>query len=162
MVTATESSAESFKQRFSTNRPADLGLAEQVIEWATNKRLIRRWHTAGEIDTLTCKATVGLESHKVLVLGTDGLVWILFNQLLSRFPSSDVAVKERFHKQLAQRLGKIAGGNTLPTAYKSKASWRLSDMDLPAFLGVTDWILSELRTSHANAVALHAANRARH
>ena len=161
MAITTQGSAETFKRRFLADRPSDAALAEQVIAWATSRHLVRGWTSAAEIDTLTCRATIGQYKHKILTLQTNGLIWILFSQLLAVFPGSDTAMKARFQKQLSDRLGKIPGGNSLPATYKSKASWRLADMDLPAFLGVTDWALGELKRTHDAAVALHASNRAR-
>lgn len=160
MPSTTKGSLEAFKARLLADRPADMGLAEQVITWAINKPLARRWTSGSEIDTLTCRTTIGQQDHKILTLETNGLVWILFNQLLSTFPSSDSAIRQGFHKQLVARLGTIPGGNTLPASYKSKASWRLRDMDLRSFLEVGDWIVLELKKAHVTAVALHAANRA--
>ena len=161
MPTATKGSLEAFKARLLADRPADMGIAEQVITWAINKPLARRWSSDSEIDTLTCRATIGLQDHKILALETNGLVWILFTQLLSTFPSSDETTKKAFHKHLVERLGKIPGGNTHPGSYKSKASWRLSDTDLRAFLGVADWIVLEVKKAHVTAVAFHAAKRSR-
>ena len=161
MAITTQGSAETFKRRFLADRPSEAGFADQVIAWATSRHLVRGWTSAGEIDTLTCRATIGQYKHKILTLQTNGLIWMLFSQLLAVFPSSDTEMKARFQKQLSDRLGKVPGGNSLPTAYKSKASWRLADMNLPVFLGVTDWVLGELERTHDAAVALHASNRAR-
>ena len=162
MAVTTQGSAATFKTRLLAERPAEAGFAEQVIAWATSRHLVRKWSSAGEIDTLTCQATIGQYKHKILTLQTNGLIWILFDQLVSGFPSKEATLKARFRKQLCDRLGKIPGGNSLPTAYKAKASWRLADMNLPAFLGVTDWMLGDLHKTHEATVALHAANRARH
>lgn len=161
MALATQGSSDSFTKRFSADRPAELGFAERVIAWATDRKLGRQWTSADQVDTLTCRATIGLRKHKILTLETNGLVWILIGQLLSDFPSPDPATKERFQKHLADRLKKVAGGNTLTTPYKSKASWRLCDTDLQAFLGVADWMLEELKKTHSTTVANHAAHRAR-
>ena len=161
MAITTQGSSDSFTKRFVADRPADLGFAERVIAWATDRKLGRQWTSSDEIDTLTCRATIGQRKLKILTMETNGLVWILFGQVLSDFPSPEPATKERFHKHLADRLKKVAGGTTLTTPYKSKASWRLCDTDLPAFLGVTDWMLEELKKIHTTTVALHAANRAR-
>jgi hypothetical protein len=161
MPNATKGSLEAFKARLLAERPADIGSAEQLITWAINKPLARRWSSASDIDSLTCRATIGLQDHKILTLETNGLVWILFNQLLSTFPGSDATAKTGFHKHLVGRLGKIPGGNTAPGSYKSKASWRLGDTDLRAFLEVADWIVVEVRKAHVATVALHAAKRAR-
>lgn len=162
MALTTPGSVDTFKRRFLADRPGEAGFAEQVIAWAMSRHLVRKWSSAAAMDTLTCQATIGQYKHKILALQTNGLIWILFDQLLSGFPSGDATVKARFHKQLADRLGKIPGGNSLPTAYKSKASWRLSDMNVPAFLGVADWMLSDLQKTHEATVALHASNRTRH
>jgi hypothetical protein len=161
MPNATKGSIEAFRARLLADRPADMEFAEQVITWAINKPLARRWSSASEVDSLTCRATIGLQDHKILTLETNGLVWILFTQLLSTFPSSDATTKKGFHKHLVGRLGKIPGGNTAPGSYKAKASWRLSDTDLPAFLEVADWIVLEVKKAQVTAVALHAAKRAR-
>jgi len=161
MALATQGSSDSFTKRFAADRPADLGFAARVIAWATDRKLARQWTSAGEIDTLTCRATIGQRKLKILTLETNGLVWILFGQLLSDFPSPEPATKERFLKQLSDRLKKVAGGTTLTTPYKSKASWRLGDTDLTAFLGVADWMLEDLRKTHNTTVANHAAHRAR-
>src|SRR5258706_14005030 len=161
MAKTTQGSAETFRKRLLADRPSDVGFAEHVIAWATSRHLVRGWTSAGEIDTLTCRATIGQYKHKILTLQTNGLIWILFSQLLSVFPSPDTTMRARFHKQLSDRIGKIPGGKSLPARYKSKASWRLAAMELPAFLGVTDWVLGELNRTHDTAVALHASNRAR-
>jgi len=162
MAATTQGSADLFKQRFLADRPAEAGLADRVIAWATAKHLLRKWSSAGTVDSLTCRAVVGQYEHKILTLETNGLVWVLFGQLLSGFPNPDPKAREKFHQQLCARLGKIPGGNSPSADYKSKASWRLGDMDLPAFLAVADWLLVELQKTHETTVALHAANRARH
>lgn len=161
MLAATKGSREAFKARLLAERPADAELADRVITWAIDKPLSRKWSTASEIDTLTCRAMIGQQEHKILAMETSGLVWILFNQLISTFPSSDALVKETFRKHLTTKLGKIPGGNSTPANYKAKASWRLCDTDLRAFLEVGDWMVQELKKAHVASVALHAAKRAR-
>lgn len=161
MPGTTKGSREAFKARLLADRPADAASADQLITWAIEKPLGRTWSTATETDTLTCRATVGQQDHKFLALETNGVVWILVNQLLATFPTSDATVKEGFRKQLVTRLGKLPGGNTAPASYKSKVSWRLCDTDLRAFLAIGDWIVVELKKAHGVSVALHAAKRAR-
>ena len=161
MALSTQGSPDSFTQRLVADRPSDRGFAERIIGWATDRKLSRQWTSASGVDTVTCRATIGLNKHKILAVETNGLVWILFGQLLAAFPSPDPVKKEQFHKQLTDRLKKVAGGNTLKTTYKSKASWRLCDTDLQAFLGVADWMLDQLKKTHSTTVATHAANRAR-
>src|ERR1044071_6912745 len=93
MALTTPGSVDTFKRRFLADRPGEAGFAEQVIAWAMSRHLVRKWSSAAAMDTLTCQATIGQYKHKILALQTNGLIWILFDQLLAVFPGSDTATR---------------------------------------------------------------------
>ena len=145
MVVKRNSSEGDFQNRFNRDRPDVARKAEEIIQWARDRQL-RRTPRAGEKhDTLLAHLVLGVTDHKIFTLETNGAVWILFNQLAARFPSTDAQKKDAFFQELRGRLRQLSGRRSDIQPDADKASWNLQDLDVPGFLGILDWVLRELR-----------------
>jgi hypothetical protein len=139
------SSEGDFQERFNRDRPDVASKAEEIIRWARERQL-RRIPRAGEKhDTLLAHLILGVTEHKIFTLETNGAVWVLFKQLGARFPSTDAQKKEAFFNELRHRLRQLPGRRADIKSDADKASWNLQEIDLQGFLGILDWLLSELR-----------------
>ena len=145
MAVKRNSSEDDFRHRFKRDCPSVAHSAEEIIRWARDRGL-RRIPRAGEKhDTLLAHLILGVGEHKIFTLETNGSVWILFEQLGARFPSTDAQKKREFFEGLRRRLGELPGRRVGIKPSADKASWSLQSLDLPAFLAILDWVLTELR-----------------
>ena len=136
MAVKRNSSEDDFRHRFKRDCPSVAHSAEEIIRWARDRGL-RRIPRAGEKhDTLLAHLILGVGEHKIFTLETNGSVWILFEQLGARFPSTDAQKKREFFEELRRRLGELPGRRVGIKPSADKASWSLQSLDLPAFLAI--------------------------
>ncbi len=148
MAVERNSTEEAFRVRYEQDSPEAARTARKLMQWGRDHDLRLRPRAGETHDTLLGFLELGAHEHKIFALETNGRVWILFSELLRRFPSTDADEKAAFLATLRKRLEMVPGGRAAPGSQGGKASWVLGETDLPAFLAVLDWTLDELRRHH--------------
>lgn len=110
--------------------------------------MLLRWKSGREMDSMMGFFQLGVQEHKVLTLQTNGLVWVLFDQMESRLPVSDAAERMRFMTELRARLLALPKADHKATASGVQASFRLEDLQnagqTAALLETLEWAMSSI------------------
>jgi hypothetical protein len=147
------SSLETFRARYEADRPEAVPAATALLEWARERGLRCRPRKGPTHDTLLCWLDLGVGEHKIFQLETNDLVWILFGELERRYPSKDAGSRAAFREELHGRMETVRGGRAATGSRNGKASWRLTQTDLPALTRTLDWAIEQLRRGHQELVA---------
>lgn len=149
---STKSGQDTFLGRIARESATNLAAATRIVDWAKEHRLVRRYTSAERHDSLMCDLRLGQTQHKLFTLETDGHLWILFDQLASRFPERDVTAKGAFCDELKARVATLPGRvSDSPTG--AQAAWNLEEIDLDRFLNVMEWTCRELARHHELTLA---------
>ena len=149
------SNRRQFQHRFRADNSKVAAVAEDIINWAVTQKLKVRYTTAPDLDSAMGWRVLGVQEHKIFTLQTDGLVWILFKELASRFPLKDQTAKRAMLAEFEHRLSKVAGSATQPETYATQAAWRLEKIDAPAFIEVLDWLLEQIDVAYEGSLRKH-------
>ena len=147
------STRRAYEARSLAQRPDVASVTDSIIQWATARKLKLEYTTAPDLDSAMCRRRLGVQEHKIFTLQTNGLIWILFAELASRFPSEDEAEKATILQEFERQLALVPGGTSIPGEYGTQAAWRLDTMDWPAFFAALDWILAQLESSYNRVLA---------
>jgi hypothetical protein len=123
--------------------------AEQILEWASSRNLEIIWGQGTTMGSFVPVLSIGSKYHQLFAVYTYGTVEMYFQHYKKKAPFAS----EEKRRELLFRLNSIEGVTIAADRLDKRPPVPLSvltdEKKLDSFLSIFDWVISEIRASHA-------------